>query len=194
MRRRYDARRYRELVARLREARPDLALTTDLIVGFPGESEEDFQATLALVQEVGFVDAFIFKYSPRPGTAAAQHPDPVAPEVAQARIEALQELQRGLTLAAHRARVGEQTEVLVEGPSRRGGGQGSGRDPYHRVVNFAVTEDAAPAPGEIVPMQLVEATPHSLIGEPIAPGRSPAPLRGAPGRADETGWRSVSGP
>jgi tRNA-2-methylthio-N6-dimethylallyladenosine synthase len=194
MRRRYDARSYLDLVARLREARPDLALTTDLIVGFPGESEADFQATLALVREVGFVDAFIFKYSPRPGTAAARHPDPVAPELAQARLETLQELQRGLTLAAHRARVGEQTEVLVEGPSRRGGGQGSGRDPYHRVVNFAVAEDGAPAPGELAPMQLVEATPHSLIGEPIAPGLLPAPLRGAPGRADETSWRSVSGP
>jgi tRNA-2-methylthio-N6-dimethylallyladenosine synthase len=194
MRRRYDARTYLDLVARLREARPDLALTTDLIVGFPGESEADFQATLALVREVGFVDAFIFKYSPRPGTAAARHPDPVAPELAQARLEALQELQRGLTLAAHRARVGERTEVLVEGPSRRGGGQGSGRDPYHRVVNFAVAPEAAPAPGELVPMQLVEATPHSLIGEPIAPDRSPEPLRGGRGRADETGWRSVSGP
>jgi tRNA-2-methylthio-N6-dimethylallyladenosine synthase len=194
MRRRYDARSYLELVARLREARPDLALTTDLIVGFPGESDADFQATLALVREVGFVDAFIFKYSPRPGTAATRHPDPVAPEVAQARLEALQELQRGLTLAAHRARVGERTEVLVEGPSRRGGGQGSGRDPYHRVVNFAVAEDAALTAGALVPMQLVEATPHSLIGEPVAPDRSPAPLRGVPGRADETGWRSVSGP
>ena len=195
MRRRYGAGDYLALVARLREARPDLALTTDLIVGFPGESDRDFEATLALVREVRFVDAFSFKYSPRPGTAAARHPDPVAPGLAQERLEALQQLQRELTLAAHRARVGEISEVLVEGPSRRGGGQGTGRDPYHRVVNFAVAEDGAPAPGELVPMRLVEATPHSLIGEPVSQAReAAAPLRGAPGLADEPSWRSVSGP
>ncbi len=195
MRRRYRAGDYLALVARLREARPDLALTTDLIVGFPGESDRDFQATLALVREVGFVDAFSFKYSPRPGTAAARYPDPVAPRMAQERLETLQQLQRELTLAAHRARVGEVAEVLVEGPSRRGGGQATGRDPYHRVVNFAVTEDGAPAPGELVSMRLVEATPHSLIGEPVSPAREvAAPLNGVARLADEPSWRSVSGP
>jgi len=195
MRRRYRADDYRELVARLREARPDLALTTDLIVGFPGESDGDFEATLALVREVRFVDAFSFKYSPRPGTAAARDPATVAPELAQARLETLQQLQRELTLAAHRERVGGITEVLVEGPSRRGGQQGTGRDPYHRVVNFPVTGDAAPAPGELVRMRLVEATPHSLIGEPLAgPREAAAPLTGAAGRADESTWSSVSGP
>jgi tRNA-2-methylthio-N6-dimethylallyladenosine synthase len=103
-------------------------------------------------------------------------PDPVPPEVAQTRLEALQQLQRELTLAAHRARVGELAEVLVEGPSRRGGRQGSGRDAYHRVVNFAVAPDGSPAPGELVPMRLVEATPHSLIGEPLAQSVPAAPL------------------
>jgi tRNA-2-methylthio-N6-dimethylallyladenosine synthase len=195
MRRRYRADDYLRLVGRLREARPDLALTTDLIVGFPGESDRDFEATLALVREVRFVDAFSFKYSPRPGTAAARDPDPVAPEVAQARLETLQQLQRELTLAAHRARVGGVTEVLVEGPSRRGGRQATGRDPYHRVVNFPVAEDGSPAAGELVPMRLVEATPHSLIGERLAgPRQAAAPLTGAPGHADESSWSSVSGP
>jgi len=195
MRRRYRAGDYRGLVERLREARPDLALTTDLIVGFPGESDRDFEATLALVREVRFVDAFTFKYSPRPGTAAARDPDPVAPDVAQARLETLQQLLRELTLSAHRARVGALTEVLVEGPSRRGGRQGTGRDPYHRVVNFPLTGDGAPAPGELVPMRLVEATPHSLIGERLAGARdAAAPLRGAPEIADESSWSSVSGP
>jgi tRNA-2-methylthio-N6-dimethylallyladenosine synthase len=195
LRRSFRADDYRRLLARLREARPDLALTTDLIVGFPGESDRDFEATLALVREVRFADAFIFKYSPRPGTAAARDPDPVAQGAAQARLETLQQLQRELTLAAHRERVGEVTEVLVEGPSRRGGRQGSGRDPYHRVVNFPVTGDAAPAAGELVRMRLVEATPHSLIGELLAGlGEPAAPLTGAPGRADDSSWSSVSGP
>ena len=102
---------------------PDVALTTDLIVGFPGETDADFRATLALVREVGFVDAYSFKYSPRPGTAAAGFAGAVEPEVAQARLEELQELQRALTLAAHRRRVGSETEVLVEGAEPRAAGR-----------------------------------------------------------------------
>ena len=117
MRRRYRADDYRRLVERLREARPDLALTTDLIVGFPGESDRDFEATLALVREVRFVDAYTFKYSPRPGTAAARAPGPAAGRASlEERLEALQQLLRELTLAAHRARVGRD---------HRGAGRGA---------------------------------------------------------------------
>jgi tRNA-2-methylthio-N6-dimethylallyladenosine synthase len=156
---------YRRIVEGLREARPDIALTTDLIVGFPGESDADFRATLDLVREVGFVDGYSFKYSARSGTAAASFPDAVAAEVAQARLEELQTLQRELTLVAHRARVGQRTEVLVTGPSRRGGRQRAGRDPYHRIVNFEVRDGVTVEPGSLQPVTLVEATPHSLIGE-----------------------------
>jgi tRNA-2-methylthio-N6-dimethylallyladenosine synthase len=192
MRRRYGADDYRAFVAALRGARPDLALTTDLIVGFPGETDADFRSTLELVDEIGFVDAFSFKYSPRPGTTAQSLPDPVPGEVAQARLEELQQLQRGLTLAAHRRRVGEDTEVLVTGESRHGGGQFSGRDPYHRVVNFSAPADAAP-PGELVPVELVEATPHSLIGEirgAESQDRVRRSVKGEAGNADEQG-RSI---
>jgi tRNA-2-methylthio-N6-dimethylallyladenosine synthase len=189
MRRRYTADDYRHLVAGLRRARPDLALTTDLIVGAPGERDEDFQATLELVREVGFVDAFTFKYSPRPGTAAAHDPETVPEAEAQARLESLQTLQRGLTLEAHRARVGQVTEVLVEGESRRGGAQRTGRDPYHRVVNFPTPAEPA---GSFLSVEIVEATPHSLIGEPLPrnseSGRR-AVKRGAEG-ADEH-WRNA---
>jgi len=167
MRRRYTTGDYRRLVDRLRAARADLVVTTDLIVGFPGESDADFAATLALVREVGFVDHFSFKYSPRPNTRAASFDDPVDPELASARLEELQDLQRELTLRYHRSRVGATSEVLVEGESRRGG-QASGRDPYHRVVNLAVTADAPPAPGSLLPVRVLEATPHSLIAEPVA--------------------------
>jgi tRNA-2-methylthio-N6-dimethylallyladenosine synthase len=169
MRRRYAADDLRRLAAALRAARPDLALTTDLIVGFPGESEADFAATLELVREIGFVDSYSFKYSPRPGTAAAELPGRIPEEVAQDRLERLQDLQRSLTLAAHRARVGTPTQVLLEGPSRKGERQIQGRDPYHRLVHLAADalDPAAAAPGELVPVEIVEATPHSLLGRPL---------------------------
>lgn len=191
MRRRHGTDDYLRLIGRLRAARPDLAITTDLIVGFPGETEADFRDTLALVREVGFVDGFSFKYSPRPGTAAALAPDGVPESVAQDRLERLQSLQRELTLAAHRARVGETTEVLAEGPSRRGGRQRAGRDPYHRIVNFAARADGGPVPGTLVAVEVVEATPHSLIGEVRSgAGASVRPVKNGLPDADEH-WRSA---
>jgi tRNA-2-methylthio-N6-dimethylallyladenosine synthase len=173
MRRRYAADDLRRLAEALRAARPDLALTTDLIVGFPGETEEDFEATLGLVGDVGFVDSYSFKYSPRPGTAAAELPDRVDPDVAQARLERLQGLQRELTLAAHRARVGSRTEVLLEGPSPKrpsGAAQLQGRDPQHRRVHLSAADLPGPAGaaiGSLVPVEIVEATPHALLGRPL---------------------------
>jgi tRNA-2-methylthio-N6-dimethylallyladenosine synthase len=164
MRRRHTSDEYRQLVEKLRASRPDLAITTDLIVGFPGETDADFEDTLALVREVSFTDAFIFKYSPRPGTAAALLEGEIPDAVAQARLEELQELQRARTLDAHRARVGEKIEILVEGPSRRGGAQLSGRDPFHRIVNFSAEAESPPAPGSLIRVEIVDATPHSLIG------------------------------
>ena len=147
------------------------------------------------MREVAFVDAYTFKYSPRPGTAAASAPDALPANVLEERLEALQGLQRGLTLDAHRGRVGELTEVLVEGPSRRGGQQATGRDPYHRVVNSPVTDDGPAQPGELLPLRIVEATPHSLIGErPTSVPGGLATLTGAPAQADERSWISVAGP
>jgi tRNA-2-methylthio-N6-dimethylallyladenosine synthase len=122
------------------------------------------------VRDLAFVDSYSFKYSPRPGTAAAELPDRVAPEVAQERLERLQALQRSLTLAAHRARVGTRTEVLLEGPSPKGGGQLQGRDPYHRRVHVPAAElPMAPgeAAGSVVPVEILEATPHALLGRPL---------------------------
>ena len=168
MRRRYRADDLRSLAERLRAVRPGLVLTTDLIVGFPGERERDFEDTLDLVRDVGFVDSYSFKYSPRPGTAAASLPGRVPELEAQARLEALQGLQRRLTLAYHRSRVGGATEVLVEGASRRPG-QLSGRDPWHRVVNLEAAAFPGAAPGSLLPVRIAEATPHSLIGEPPVP-------------------------
>ncbi len=165
MRRRYTRERYLEIVAGLRARRPDLALSTDLIVGFPGESEADFEDTLTLVREAGFVDSFSFKYSPRPGTAAAEMADAVAPELAQRRLVQLQDLLRGQTLEFHQTRVGEKTSVLIDGPSRRGGDQLAGRDLYNRVVNVDLEPGHGNLPGDELAVQIVAATPHSLLAE-----------------------------
>jgi tRNA-2-methylthio-N6-dimethylallyladenosine synthase len=166
MRRRYRADELREIAVALREARPDLVITTDLIVGFPSENDRDFDDTLRLVEEVGFVDSYSFKYSPRPETRAAELGGAVPPDLAQKRLEALQQLQRELTIRYHRSRIGDQVEVLLEGLSRRGN-QLSGRDAYHRVVNLS--GPCAQKPGDFAWAQVVEATPHSLIGEPVQP-------------------------
>jgi tRNA-2-methylthio-N6-dimethylallyladenosine synthase len=196
MRRRHSAADYRALVDQLRRIRPDLVVTTDLIVGFPGESDADFEASLQLVRDVGFVDSFSFKYSPRPNTLAATFEDAVPDGLAQERLEALQDLQRSLTLAYHRERVGGLTAVLMEGASRRGGGQLAGRDPFHRVVNLAAPADCAPPPGSLAPVRIVEATPHSLIGE-IAAEKSahsgPQRLKNRHGSADELKRSAVTG-
>jgi tRNA-2-methylthio-N6-dimethylallyladenosine synthase len=179
MRRRHDAASYRGLVTALRESRSDLAITTDVIVGFPGETDRDFEDTLGLVEELRFVDGFSFKYSPRPNTPAAELANAVAPEESQARLERLQTLQRSLTLAYHRKRVGDITEIMVEGSGRRPG-QRSGHDPYHRTVNYAGSLDDEVRPGDWVTTRIVEATPHSLIGERLG-----SPLTPRQGSADE---------
>ncbi|RIL07104.1 MAG: tRNA (N6-isopentenyl adenosine(37)-C2)-methylthiotransferase MiaB [Proteobacteria bacterium] len=190
MRRRYTGDDVRRLAESLRRARPGLVLTTDLIVGFPGETDAEFEATLRLVRDAGFVDAFSFKYSPRPGTPAAGLPDAVAEEVAQARLEALQAQVRAQTLAYHRSRVGGEADVLIEGRSRRAQ-QLAGRDPWHRVVNVAAEHFPDVAPGQIVRVRIAEATPHSLIGEPDAsagahPGSRNLPVASVP----ESGFAS----
>lgn len=183
MGRRYTRARYLEIVAGLRRARPGLALTTDLIVGFPGEAPEDFEATLSMVREVGFVDSYSFKYSPRPETPAARRGlTPVDPDQAQARLVQLQSLQAELTERAHSARLGSVTRVLVGGESRHGGGQQTGRCPEHRIVNFSTP---APVPaGAFAEVRITAVTPHSLLGEATSASISqaaeqPRPVRSA---------------
>ncbi len=169
MRRRYTRSRYLEIVAGLRDARPDLALTSDLIVGFPGETEDDFAQTLDLVREAGLIDSFSFKYSPRPGTSAIDLADAVPGEVAQERLTRLQDLQKSQTLSYHQSRVGEDALVLIDGASRHGGGQVSGRDLHHRVINLDPNPGHALSPGMVVAARILEATPHSLLAEPLTP-------------------------
>ena len=163
MSRRYDREMYLDIIARVRAVRPGIAITTDLIVGFPTETEADFEETLRLMAEVRFTDSYSFKYSERPGTPAQRRGlGELADSEAQARLERVQDLQRQLTLDAHGARVGERAEVLVEGASRHGEGQLTGRCPEHRVVNFHATRPIAL--GSYAAVEITGYTPHSLLG------------------------------
>jgi tRNA-2-methylthio-N6-dimethylallyladenosine synthase len=160
MRRTYSRERYLRLVGELRAAIPDLALTTDLIVGFPGETDDDFAATLEVVEEVGFDGAFTFVFSPRRGTEAATMPDQVPDEVKAERIERLIELCQRVALERNRTRVGRVEQVLVEGPSRTDPALLRGRTRRNTTVNFAGDARA----GELVDVRVEGATSTTLRG------------------------------
>ncbi len=160
MNRRHGAEAYLRLVARLRAARPDLALSSDFIVGFPGESDQDFAATLRLVTEVGYAQAYSFKYSPRPGTPAAEAPDQVPEAVKAERLAMLQGLLAEQQIAFNQGCVGRELEVLFEAEGRREG-QLLGRSPFMQAVHVA-----APArlKGRLLPVRIECAHPNSLAG------------------------------
>ncbi len=164
MRRTYSRERYLRLVAELRAAIPDLALTTDIIVGFPGETDDDFRETLEVVEEVGFDGAFTFVYSPRAGTEAAAMPDQVPDEVKRERIERLVESVQRVAAERNASRVGMVEEVLVESPSRTEPKLLRGRTRRNTTVNFS--GDAAP--GEIVSVAIAGATSTTLAGAQLA--------------------------
>jgi tRNA-2-methylthio-N6-dimethylallyladenosine synthase len=160
MRRTYTPDRDLALVERMRAAIPDLALTTDLIVGFPGETERDFGETLALVEEVGFDGAYTFVYSPRSGTEAAARADQVPERVKRDRIGRLVELVQRVARTRNEARVGLVEEVLVEGPSRTNPELLRGRTRRNTTVNFTGTA----APGELVGVEIEAASSTALLG------------------------------
>jgi tRNA-2-methylthio-N6-dimethylallyladenosine synthase len=161
MRRTYDRDRYLARVAMLREHMPDVALTTDIIVAFPGETEEDFRETLEVAEEVGYDGAFTFIYSPRRGTEAAGLTGRVPHEVAVERMERLVEVvQRRARERAQRF-VGRTLDVLVEGPSRTDPSRIRGRTRHNKVVNFT----GVARPGEFVPVHITAATSQTLAGE-----------------------------
>jgi tRNA-2-methylthio-N6-dimethylallyladenosine synthase len=160
MRRTYSRERYLRLVDELRAAIPDLALTTDIIVGFPGETESDFLETLEVVERVGFDGAFTFVYSPRAGTEAAAMPDQVPDDVKRERIERLVEVVQRIAAERNAGRVGAVEEVLVEGPSRTEPDILRGRTRRNTTVNFR--GDAAP--GDLVPVAIASATSTTLAG------------------------------
>ena len=160
----YSREDYLEKVRKLRDAVPRIAITADAIVGFPGEREEDFEDTLRLIEEVEFDGLFSFKYSPRKGTRASRWVDDVPPEEKQRRLEALQALQRSITLKKNRDLEGKVMEVLVEGKGK-GEGQMMGRTRCFRVVNFPGEESMV---GKLLRVKITEGLQNSLRGEPVA--------------------------
>jgi tRNA-2-methylthio-N6-dimethylallyladenosine synthase len=171
MNRGHSAADYRRTIERLRTARPEIAFSSDFIVGHPGESEADLAATLALVRGIGFAQAFSFKYSPRPGTPAASEPDQVPEPVKAERLQRLQELLDEQQRAFNLSQVGGTLPVLLEKPGRHAG-QLVGRSPYLQPVHLS-----APARliGALLPVRIRGAGPNSLAGEHLeAEERVPA--------------------
>jgi tRNA-2-methylthio-N6-dimethylallyladenosine synthase len=162
MKRGYSTLEYKSIVRRLRAVRPDLCLSSDFIVGFPGESETDFEATLRLVEALEFDASFSFVYSPRPGTPAADLPDQVDREVSLARLARLQMQIEIQAQAVSRAMVGTIQRVLVEGPSKKRAAELAGRTDNNRVVNFAGPPRLT---HRFVDVTITDALPHSLRGE-----------------------------
>jgi tRNA-2-methylthio-N6-dimethylallyladenosine synthase len=169
MKRGYTVLEYKSIARRLRAVRPEICIASDFIVGFPGETEEDFAATLRLAEEVGFDASFSFVYSRRPGTPAAGLPDATPHEVKLARLQRLQDQLDRQARAIGRAMVGTRQRILVEGPSKRDPGELSGRTQNNRVVNFRGAPRLA---GQFVDVTITAALPHSLRGEVVT--RQPA--------------------
>jgi tRNA-2-methylthio-N6-dimethylallyladenosine synthase len=168
MRRSYRAQRYLEIVAEVRSTMPDAALSTDIIVGFPGETEADFQATLDVVRAARFSQAFTFQYSPRPGTLAADMPDQVPKSVVQDRYERLVALQEDISWKLNRSLVGTLVEVLVsEGEGRKDAvtKRMSGRARDGRLVHFEPDSEMEIRPGDVVIAEITHGAPHHLVSD-----------------------------
>ncbi len=162
MRRVYDRDQYLAKVDALRAACPDVALTTDIIVGFPGETEEDFEQTMDLVRRVRYDGMFSFMYSDRPMTKASRLTNKIDAKVKERRLYELQDLQKEITVAKNREMIGRRVEVLVEGVSKRGSSQLTGRTRSNKVVNFTGPESLV---GGLACPEIIDAWPNSLLGE-----------------------------
>jgi tRNA-2-methylthio-N6-dimethylallyladenosine synthase len=163
MKRNYTAADYLAIIDRLKAACPDIQLSSDFIVGFPGEEEADFEATLDLIRQVGFDQSFSFIYSPRPGTPAAELPDSVPLEVKGERLARLQALINQQAQAISAAMLGSQQSILVSGPAKRGEGELCGRTGNNRVVNFPASDVGLI--GRMANVEIVEVLPNSLRGQ-----------------------------
>lgn len=172
MRRGYTAEAYRDLIARIRAAVPDIALSTDVIVGFPGESEEEFLETRRMLEMVRFDSIFLFNYSERPGTVAPEFPDPVPHADKQRRFDGLMQMQRRIALAANLAYEDQVVEVLVEGPSKKDPTRLTGRTRTNKIVNFPGDPACI---GELLQVRITQAGLYALAGE-VAQQRQMLPV------------------
>lgn len=167
MNRQYKAADYLRKVNRLRRVCPEIRITTDVIVGFPGETEDDFRATLDLVRQVGYADAYTFLYSPRIGTAAARIKDNQSVAAKQERFERLLAVQQANSAAVWEADLGQVQPVLVEGASKQGQGQLFGRTTWNRIINFNGPTELI---GQIIPVRITRVYRNSNLGEQQEPG------------------------
>lgn len=162
MNRGYTRDKYIDLIEHLRETRPDIAITSDMIVGFPGETEKDFEESLRLIEEIKFDNLFSFKYSERPGTKALLLPGRIEEKEKKRRLSILQKRQREITLSKNKLFSGTIQEILVEGPDKKCGDQLTGRTLGNRVVNFPSKTDLK---GQLVKVNIVKGFQNSLLGE-----------------------------
>jgi tRNA-2-methylthio-N6-dimethylallyladenosine synthase len=168
MRRSYRSDRYLGIIEKVRTAIPKSTITTDIIVGFPGESDEDFQATMDLVKEAKFLAAYTFQYSKRPGTPAATMPDQVSDSVMKERYDALHILQQEMSQIVNEQVVGFEEEILVadyEGRRDDGKARMTGRTKDFRLAHFAVEESNLPRPGDAVISKITKASPNFILAE-----------------------------
>lgn len=166
MRRGYSRREYMEKIRCLRKRCPKVALSTDIIAGFPGETEEDFEQTLEILREVEYIEIFAFTFSPRPQTVAAKiYPDDVPGEIKKQRLEIVQNLQHDISLRKNREKIGSVEEILVEGRSKLRQGQIMGRTRTNRIVNARGPDSLA---GKMVDVRIIGASANSLLGELVA--------------------------
>jgi tRNA-2-methylthio-N6-dimethylallyladenosine synthase len=176
MKRNHTVLEYKAKIRALRRIRPEMSISSDFIVGFPGETERDFEATMKLIEEIGFDTSFSFVYSRRPGTPAADLPDDTPEDVKKRRLQVLQDRIRRHAFEISRRMVGTVQRVLVTGPSRRDPGQLSGRTENNRVVNFA--SDDVDLVGTFADVEIHEALPNSLRGRLLATPEAAAALAG----------------
>lgn len=172
MLRRYRRQEFLARIEALKAARPGFTVSTDMIVGFPGETEEDFQETLSLVREAGFTSVFAFKYSPRPHTPALRLGDTIPEELKSERLARLFEVSEAQQAEYLRGLLGRELEVLIEGPSKSDPTRFTGRSERHEIVHVPVPAGVDPS-GELVRVRAVEANKRSLLAEPIVPWRAP---------------------
>ncbi len=181
MKRGYTALEYKSTIRKLRAVRPGLSLSSDFIVGFPGETEDDFRRTMGLIDDVGFDASFSFVFSARPGTPAAALHDDTPHSVKLARLQALQAAIEANVRRISASRVGTVQRILVEGPSKKNPAELMGRTECNRIVNFDAGPQAARWVGQMLELRITEALPHSLRGSvvlnepPIAPARARSP-------------------
>ena len=164
MRRIYTMEEYESLVGKFRRAIPEIALSTDIIVGFPGETEENFEATRGAMERIGYESAFIFKYSPRPGARSAEWPETVSEEEKTRRITLLVEEQKGRSLLKNQDDIGSTVEVLVEGPTHRTPSEWFGKSAHFKTTVFPHRKERV---GDLIPVRVAAATPHALLGEGV---------------------------